>query len=1061
MLSAVSTRSFLIGAAVLTLAVGWSYAFEVPTPEELAVLPQAPEHFSKEVLAPDRHPLLLSPEEVEQGRRNAREQPWAAEYLDKQKQKVGRFLQMSDAGLRGIVPAPGSLFVLGLSMNLDPVSNLPLSWAGWEHPFEVVSKQGTRYPNPQFPDDGTGWRGKGKGQRTYFVALANAKLVRELEENILPALAEVYLLTEDSRYAHTAAILLDALAAAYPHSIRGPLDYPMGDDLRRYGGRLDRPTQQVARGMANYARVVDFVTPSGELESPSAYSEGTSIRENIARNLLWDGGNYCLVFARQAESLGNGSADLNYGAAIAGLLLGTPDFCQPMLEGPTNIRTMLSNNLVRQDFYFEASPSYEFFTSALYRNTASLVESLRRQKLTGTDSLYRHPGLMNLFTAAYQRRQVGGHVPLMGNSRIDTETLDPGSSLPGTGQGMQTSFQKDQLLSTWMVLLQSPNVRIRKVARRWLERISKGEMTPPQIPEMLWYFNKGEQPDNLAKTAEPLAPQRSEVLGGKGLGLLRGGSGENAHGIQLFFGPAQVKSQSEALTWTFFHRGAEWSYDPGRFNAHFRFGWCSSSVAHQSLVVNRTNVGLSIGSGFVQYFADFPDIQWIVANHPGAYCGQGVTRFERAVAQVQAEPGGDLLYWLDIGRVQGGERREDSFHTQMQKVAYDPAPEWIGKSETALFGSTNFGSQVNGDYTLQGRKEGFYWTPPGEGFGFLGNARRMPMEQSLRSVWTSPAFFADKGTVLTVDFAVGSPGRELVMADGPQAVGHPRVPYVLRGDSGPGGSVFAKLIQFGSGSTSIRTLKLEGLPPASLAGAWVVDRQDGIRDIWIYNDREGHALTVRAAENLEINTDAGFALVRCDKNGVAVRVVAEGATGFRIKDGPQLLGTATKLGKITGIEQDADGLILSVDWQEALAVSAHEGAVVNVLPQAGQASTWTLKSLEGSRVHLADGSNLLGGGIAKIGREGWLELSNELSRFFIGEGESVNTSFAHGKPVYLNGRLLGRITEIRPDACALKLDQPLARDMEGEIEIREISTGDTVALPMRIDWAASIPATAQ
>ena len=55
------------------------------------------------------------------------------------------------------------------------------------------------------------------------------------------------------------------------------------------------------------------------------------------------------------------------------------------------------------------------------------------------------------------------------------------------------------------------------------------------------------------------------------------------------FGPTLNHGQSDELGLQFYAKGREFSFDPGYYNTHLRFGFTSSSVANNLLVLNRQN----------------------------------------------------------------------------------------------------------------------------------------------------------------------------------------------------------------------------------------------------------------------------------------------------------------------------------------------------------------------------------------------------------------------------------------------------------------------------------------
>lgn len=327
----------------------------------LALVPAVPaaDPLGPEVLAPAlplalqpaRHPrLFVTRADLATGRRNATETAWGREYLARQKAAVARFLALDAAALRALVPRPGSQFVYGLGMNLDPLQQRRLTWAGWEDPFGLRAADGRRYPNPEWPDTGEGVVDPRTKERYHFIAQANGRILQALEQTVLPALADVYALEGSVVAARAAAVLFDAIAAVYPTNRRGPLDYPVSPGDRDRGGRLDRPYYQAARGLVNYGFALDLVAASGELERPSGYG-AFAIREHVARNLLWDGGTYCHDFAVRGHQLHNGHADYLRGAALAGILLEVRALAEPLIAGPLSLTAMLDVNIDRNGFY--------------------------------------------------------------------------------------------------------------------------------------------------------------------------------------------------------------------------------------------------------------------------------------------------------------------------------------------------------------------------------------------------------------------------------------------------------------------------------------------------------------------------------------------------------------------------------------------------------------------------------------------------------------------------------------------------------------------------------------
>ena len=156
----------------------------------------------------------------------ARETEWGKAYLANRKRVCAHILKMSDEDLRKLVPPPKSLIVYGLGMNLDPVRGKRMTWGGWKNPFKVRDTKGNLYPNDEWPDTGDGVVDKKTGARYYFVAQVNGHIIEQLEQKMLPALADVYALTGSKEHAHKAGGDLRRAGRALPHQPPRPAGLP-------------------------------------------------------------------------------------------------------------------------------------------------------------------------------------------------------------------------------------------------------------------------------------------------------------------------------------------------------------------------------------------------------------------------------------------------------------------------------------------------------------------------------------------------------------------------------------------------------------------------------------------------------------------------------------------------------------------------------------------------------------------------------------------------------------------------------------------------------------------
>jgi len=1053
---------------LLLIVLGMIMSTEVFSAERADPAPACPAKIPATWLAPEAHPrLFCTRDDVAAAQRIVQETEWGRAYLESQRRLCERFVAMSPEQLRSLVPPPGSKIVYGLGLNLDPVRGKRMRWGGWDNPFTVLDSEGKVYPNEEWPDKGDGVRDPRTGQTYYFTAQANGFIIAQLEQKILPALADVYALTGSQDHARAAAAIFDALAVTYPVNRRGPIDYPTSDSDMDRGGRLDRPYYQVARGLMNYVTAIDLLAPSGEFEKPSSAAPGMTIRENLIRNLLWDGATYCYQWTLEGYQLDNGHADYARGAAMVGILLGVREFAEPMLEGPLSLDAMLAINIDRNGFYHEVSPAYANHTRELYTTMAEMIEAARRIGWSDVPSAYANPAMQFFLNEPFNRQEVGGHMPAIGDDGPDRFEHDPMHRLPGKDYVNADRYLKSQIESAWVRLVRSPDQEDRRRAAQLL-RDTYGDATPQPPADDRWsiYHITPENIEMLQKIMPD--PSRFETgstfYGAKGLALLRGGKGSQRYGAQLFFGPVHNHGQKEALTWTFFARGSEWSFDPGYYNTHYRFGWTTTTVSHQAIVVNATSYDTSAGGGYLLSWHDSPLVQWALARHPDAYREQGATRYERLIAQVHDPATGELAYWLDVGTVAGGNIRDDSMHTQMQEVSLNVAlPEPRAPS---LYGDKDLGRILADDGRLNGPEfadKPFYWEPPGDGYGFLGSPREVPMPDAVRATFTNPAFAkVFKGAV--VADLLGAPGRKLIVANGPQTLGTPSVPYLLRRDEGEGTSVFAKVLRLLDDPgrdiiASVKALQFEGAAAGRGPSGWCITWSDGKRDVWLLGDSDRRGIYATAAADLpRIATDARIALVRLGADGRISAIHASAATHISVEGGPTLEGAGSVEGRVTKASTDRG--TVTVTWSGAADAlrDVRPGALLVSVPPEGQPATWRVARIEGDMVEFEDVKLALARNVeftAMPDKPGWYALLPGVGRFFDRNSKALGR-YAVGKHVYRGDRRVARIAELAPDARSARLEsngQPASLGERFTGAILEIGPGDRVIVPVERDWS--------
>jgi hypothetical protein len=891
--------------------------------------------------AQDYPRVFHTAEDIRKRRQECPTSPRLTSFLQGRQWHVTAVIDMDDEQLRALVPPVGQPVVYGLGMSLDP-HNTVLRWAGYKTPRCVLGKDDVVYPNENHPDDGSGWSGP-DGQKCYFRARAAGFAYQWLESQ-LAALADCYALTGEQRYAHVAAVLLDAIAPSYAADVRGPLDYPIAKGDENCGGRLNRPYFQVARALMFYVWCFEAIMPSGELGKPSLTAPGNTMFDNVAKNLLFNGGIYCLGFALGGTQLHNGHADYVRGNASVGIVLGIPDMVEPLLDRAQGLQAMLDVNIDRDGFYSESSHSYSQHTFNMYMDLADMLDAAARQGIPGAEPLYDDPAFFNPLFRYFDRAEVGGRIPASGDCGHDTLVTSPTNlRAPVTGTSTKNAALDQQLKSAWYLWSRVRKPENKQRCAEFLRAAYGDNFDVPVLSSLLYRIS---QSDVEALAATPPAPAdyfagKSVLYGGKGYAILRGGTPAASHGLQLLFGALRAHGQAECLSWLFYNLGAEWSYDPGYFNTHYRFGWTSVSVAHQQVTFNAKSAVPS-GSGEILAWQPDGSTQYVLAKHPYSYVREGAIRNERLLGQADA-PDGSLDYWIDISLAQGGEFRDDSFHSVMAKV--ETQLELTPMNQFALGGDRFKGQYFLPDYRLSGETDkAFYWAPEGHGYNLLVKpAKAIVSDYSTHRFRFTNAIFAGQASLrqaITVDFP-GEPNREYYRAESMPVRGANSVSYIIRRDHGADVSVFAKVIHFadedaaGSRVLAVKTVPVQ--PGGQGVRAYVVELSDGRKDCWFIGDGAAHAFQ-------GLQSSAQVAVWRYRADGSLYEHHSS--------------GTAVT-GRVSSICEKNGKIQLTVQWDDGAAVDT-QSAKVLISYGAGRPGSWSIDSIQGDVITLNAAKTHLG-----------------------------------------------------------------------------------------------------
>lgn len=729
------------------------------------------------------HPrVLYTPADIERARKNLGTSgpDWARkiyqDILTQAKRPV--WMGLPDNAIRNFMPEPYSYYMYEIS-SVCP-DGTKMSPAGWVAPGKVMCGSGRMLPNADHPDDGTGWKDP-QGNMHYFVARWNGFVIDDFTKALQP-LAYAYVLSDDIKYAHTAAVILDAIATIYPTAIEGPLNYP-GLSPGREGGRLDRPYYQVARRLLWYVNAVDLIWNSGELDVASPTNPALTIKENVVANLLLNGADYCYREAQKpgyVDALHNGTADYNKGVLAVGSLLGIDEYVDWALNGPTSMRNMVSNNIDRDGNYYETSASYGEYTTGLYLEIAEILYNLRTPDYPEGINLYKDPQFERMYVGAKQKNSIAGRLPAYGDSGPDTKV---GTTAAFDGLSFSQALQ--------FYVRAEDDISRHRYAQALVD-VAGGNVEDRLTS--VWQLFNIDAVESTGLVPTPSSPV-SDVLGGKGLVLLRSGFGASQRGAFMRYGPTLNHGHRDEMALMIYADGRELSFDSGYHDAHYRVGWQYRTVSHIATVVNeKCQLSAESAGGSLNFFANTDGLSVADVSDESAYASEGVSLYRRLLALVDTSEKDSYL--VDIFRVAGGTRRDYSFHGLGRNFTAEglelspPGPGSLANEGYA------WGPRVRPDGRIEGYgDQGFYWNPPpGNGYGFLSAPQWADGDASWSATWSHRDRAGLRLRMLPQE------GRQIILADGPSLMG---VKYLLARDEGEEPSQFVSVIEPFAGEPQI------------------------------------------------------------------------------------------------------------------------------------------------------------------------------------------------------------------------------------------------------------------
>ena len=523
----------------------------------------------------------------------------------------------------------------------------------------------TDHPDPAEPlhyvyvDDGYGMLDE-EGNRHDMIACYGFKQWRSIRAGV-DALARAYTLTDDGRYAHKAAVLLDRIADVYPEMDYAPL-HELGFQHSQGGpgrGRIEGCIWEtgVAQNLArSYDQVFDGIQDDEELvafcaQKAQRYKLGDkgsigAICRHVQEHLLLEA----------LESVKDGRIAGNTGMTHCALAV-----CAIALDDPSRTPQWL-------DWLFDPGFPGEYRTK---KDPVPwvLTEGLDRDGMGGECGGYgliwtrRMHELVDILSAypEYGKHNLVGDYPKLKQSFLVESRLNVlDAMMPNTGDsGSVGSWGRQGRASTYLQayrIYRDP--RFAELA--WREHEVRGASLRLDSD----VFQK--EPDALINAVRNAAPGgafalRSQHLGRYGQAYLQTGTPESGRAVFIHYGYGKGHSHHDGLNIGLLAKNVAMIPDLGypEYTGTWpkRRAWTSNTISHNTLQIGDTRAAYSPG-GKIELFGVEPPLRVMQVSAPRAY--EGVQTYRRTVALVDV--GDEDSYVFDVFRACGGKNHRLSWH---------------------------------------------------------------------------------------------------------------------------------------------------------------------------------------------------------------------------------------------------------------------------------------------------------------------------------------------------------------------------------------------------------------
>lgn len=475
-----------------------------------------------------------------------------------------------------------------------------------------------------------------------------------------------------------------------------------------------------------------------ELKEPSRENPALSVEENIRQNLFLNGAEYCLAETALQGQVTNGYIDLIRGALAASVVLKNGEIAQ-RADQHLEFFDVVASSIDGQGIYSETASSYSLHTISLLGAWGETVLAAGTREENPFDS-----ARLARFSLRYPLDlSLGGRVPFYGDAGPDARRLQ------------EWEFSREAVLAAFRFGVLSADPAIREMARQLLKRYPREQLEGFRFLSTLVLTNSDvafeliefclnhrlaleqllrevfEGADSYVKQPQ-LFPESGFAV------LTTGGQPVEETGVLFRYGPTRVHGHLDEMNIQYFARGREYSFDPGYYNTHLRFGFTRTTVGHHLVTAEEKNQ-LKEGSsgGTLLSWAPGKLLQSVEADSPEAYREIPLSRYQRRAALLRI--GGEHPVIIDTFWVSGATLYDYSIHGPMHSAFTLESPAVTlpeAGTGSLLDAKVNHGQDLLPTSTIKSHLDKpFYWAAPGAGYGFLGQPRRLPFSGHIKGRW--------------------------------------------------------------------------------------------------------------------------------------------------------------------------------------------------------------------------------------------------------------------------------------------------------------------------------------